>query len=192
MTQKLLDHYLREMIAVESELHAAFRRQRDDDKLRAHRQSAALVDRIEQVLDRHLEALRQKLESKGETESTFKTAIGSIMGAAAGVYDKLRSERVSRMLRDDYTAISLATVCYEMLHASALAAGDQELAELAIRHLSDYTPLVMEISETIPFALVEELSVDGKLPANRAAAEQAVANTKKAWQAGAHETQANY
>ena len=178
----LLRTHVRDMLAVETEMHAAFRRQKHDDRLNIHPDSARLVARIEDTIDRHLGALRHELRELGGEESVLKNAIGSILGAAAGIYNGMRSDDpVSRMLRDDYIAISTAIVCYEMLHTTALACGNETTAQLALAHLKDFAPLVMALSETLPHAVVEELSREGKLPGDRTAAERAVQNTREAW-----------
>jgi hypothetical protein len=185
----LLQSHIRDMLAVENEMHAAFRRQKHDDRLNIHPDSARLVARIEDTIDRHLGALRNALGNFGakeSMESTLKQALGSVLGAAAGIYSGMRTDDpVSRMLRDDYIALSTAIVCYEMLHTTALAAGHEATAELALAHLKDFAPLVMAISELVPHAVVEELSRQGKLPAAHEAAERAVENTRQAWMEGA-------
>jgi len=182
---ELLRDYVRDMLAVENEMHAAFRRQEKDGRLRADDGAQRLVAHVEGTIDRHLEALRSCLEEAGGKESTLKKALGSVLGAAAGVYDGMRSDDpISRNLRDDYIALSTASICYEMLHATALAAGKEPVADLALRHLQDYAQLVMAIGELLPHALVKELSREGKLPDNREAAARAVENTRKAWASG--------
>jgi hypothetical protein len=178
----VLAGYVRDMLAVENELHAAFRRQKKDERLNIHPESMRLVAEIEETIDRHLAALRGCLAAEGEKESGLKKALGSVLGAAAGIYDGMRTDDpVSRMLRDDYIALSTAIVCYEMLHTTALASGDAHVADLALAHLRNYTPFVMAISEVLPHAVVEELGRDGKVPLAHDAAERAVANTKEAW-----------
>jgi ferritin-like metal-binding protein YciE len=183
---ELLAVYVRDMLAVENEMHSAFRRQKHDDRLNIHPESAQLVGRIEDTIDRHLVALRQALARLGGKESTLKMALGSVMGAAAGIYDGMRSDDpLSRNLRDDYIALSTAIVCYEMLHTTALASGDQHVADLAIAHLRDFAPLTVALTNAIPHAIIEELSRDGEVPPAHDAADQAVANTREAWMEGA-------
>jgi ferritin-like metal-binding protein YciE len=182
---KLLRDHVRDMLAIENEMHAAFRRQEKDGRLRADDGAQRLVSRVEDTIDRHLEALRGCLEEVGGKESALKKALGSMLGAAAGIYDGMRrDDPISRNLRDDYIALSTASVCYEMLHATALAAGKEQIADLALRHLQDYAQLVMSVGELLPHALVKELSREGKLPDNREAAARAVENTRKAWASG--------
>jgi hypothetical protein len=91
------------------------------------------------------------------------------------------------MLRDDYTALGFATVCYEMLHTTALATQNHEVAELALSHLKAYAPFIMQMADVIPEVLIQELSSEGKIVADHRVAEDAVRNTHSAWeQSSAH------
>ena len=180
---KLLQGYVNDMLAVETELHEAFRRQkRDNTELRRFTAAHQIISRTEDTIDRHLSALRDALKRLGSDESTLKKAVGGVLGAAAGWYDRLRSDStVSRVLRDDYAALSFATICYEMLHTTALAMKDAETAALAIRHLKDYAPLIMSLGDAVPEVLIDELSSAGAVAADRGVATQAVRNTHEAW-----------
>jgi hypothetical protein len=93
------------------------------------------------------------------------------------------------MLRDDYTALCFACVCYEMLHTTALALGHGEIATLALEHLRDYTPAVMAIGELVPEVVTDELQREGKVRSRGAVARLAADNTREAWRTpeiGAH------
>ena len=61
------------------------------------------------------------------------------------------------MLREDYTALSLAAIRYHMLHTTGLALQDQAMADLALRHLKDWTPIIVEISQAVHPVVVQEL-----------------------------------
>lgn len=187
MTQRgeIIQGYVNDMLAVEREAHEAVRRQKHDRSVKQYAEASRVIDRIEDTLDRHIADLQKCLKSMGADESLLKKAVGTALGAVGGIYDRLRTDdRVSRMLRDDYTSMSFSTVCYEMLHTTALAAGDSMVAELAIRHLRDYTPLVMDVTEVLPRVITDELSAEGKIPVDPNAAQEAVRNTRSAWQQG--------
>ena len=184
-SSELIRGHVRDMLAVENEMHAAFRRQEKDGRLSVDVPAQQLVSRVEETIDRHLADLRTCLEEIGGKESALKMALGSMLGAAAGVYDGMRADDpVSRNLRDDSIALSTASICYEMLHATALAAGQEQVAALALRHLEEYAALVMSFADILPHSLVKELSREGKLPDDREAASRAVENTRRAWSAG--------
>jgi ferritin-like metal-binding protein YciE len=187
MTQRgeIIQGYVNDMLAVEREAHEAVRRQKHDGTVKQHAEASRVINRLEDTLDRHIADLQKCLKSMGADESVLKKAVGTALGAIGGIYDKLRTDaRVSRMLRDDYTSMSFSTVCYEMLHTTALAAGDSMVAELAIRHLRDYTPLVMDVCEVLPRVITDELSAEGKIAVDPGAAQEAVRNTRSAWQQG--------
>ena len=74
-----------------------------------------------------------------------------------------------------------------MLHTTALAVGERDVAELALRHLKDYAPLVIELGEAVPEIVVRELSTEGKVMGSADAAAQAKQNACQAWeQAASH------
>jgi ferritin-like metal-binding protein YciE len=183
---EMIQGYVNDMLAVEREAHSVVRRQKQDAGIRQFAEASRVIDRIEDTLDQHIAELQKCLKAMGADESMVKKAVGTALGAVGGIYDKIRSDdRVSRMLRDDYTAMSFANVCYEMLHTTALAAGDSAVADLAIRHLRDYAPLVMEISDVLPHVLTDELAAEGKIPVDPTAAREAVKNTRAAWEQSA-------
>lgn len=179
---KDLKGYVQDMLAVETEFHASFRRQRDDEQIARHPDAHQLISRAEEVIDRHLNSLRECLQDLGGSESAMKNAVGGVLGAAAGLYNKIRSdESASRALRDDYTALSFGAVCYQMLHTTALAMNQQRTADVAIENLRDLPPLIMAISGLIPAVLIEELAHEHKVAPNSTVAEDAVRNTRAAW-----------
>jgi ferritin-like metal-binding protein YciE len=180
---QMIQGYVNDMLAVEREAHSAVRRQKHDASVKQYAEASRVIDRIEDTLDQHIAELQKCLQVMGADESMLKKAVGTALGAVGGIYDKIRSDdRVSRMLRDDYTALSFASVCYEMLHTTALAAGDSVVADLAIRHLRDYAPLVIEVTDVLPHVLTDELAAEGKIQVDPSAAREAVRNTRAAWE----------
>ncbi|MEM8535756.1 MAG: hypothetical protein AAGF95_33325 [Chloroflexota bacterium] len=173
--------YIGDMLAVERHIAEAVKRQSDDDKVKQYAQAYSLIAQINDTLERHTTALEQRLESfEGNQGNGVKKVVGAVTGAVAGIYDKIREDRVSRMLRDDYTALSLATMSYTMLHTTALAEKDFPTADMALNHLMDLTPLLVQISENIPEVVAQELRDEGKV-VDASVAQEAVANTQRAW-----------
>jgi hypothetical protein len=84
------------------------------------------------------------------------------------------------MLRDDYVALTMCCVAYEMLHTTGLALKDQSTADLALSNLKDLTPMVMEIGQAIPAIVTAELVLSG-VGADGSVAEQAARNNEEAW-----------
>jgi ferritin-like metal-binding protein YciE len=173
--------YVNDMLAVERDIHAAFRRHKNDRGAKTYPEAAAVLQQIEDRVDQHVAKLERALERLGSGTSALKAAVGAVLGAVAGVYGKIRDERVSRMLRDDYTALCFACVCYEMLHTTALAVGHGELANLALDHLRDYTPAIMALGEILPEVVTDELARDGKVTTDGSIARLAAENTREAW-----------
>jgi hypothetical protein len=99
---------------------------------------------------------------------------------AASVIENVRTDPISKNLRDDYTALGLAAVSYTMLHTTGQALMDQQTADLAANYLKDYTPLIAEIGEVIPEVVVSELRDETEL-LNPGAAVEAVRRTQEAW-----------
>ncbi len=169
------------MLALEKHIHEAVRRQRDDKQVSSQPQTQQIISRIESTLDEHIEHLERHLKSIGGSGSSpVKSAVTAVAGVAAGLYDKVRDEKVSKMLRDDYTALSLAAISYTMLHTTGLAYSSPQTAEIAVRHLQHWTPLIVEISEVIPLVVAQELAEDSD-QVNPSIGQQAVRNTQSAW-----------
>src|SRR5215813_7465771 len=110
---EILQGFVNDMLAVEQEIHQAFRRQKHSDKPTVHPETAQLIARIEDTIDRHIADLRSALGRLGGSESALKRAVGAALGAIAGIYDQVRDEAVSRMVRDDLAALNFAVACYE-------------------------------------------------------------------------------
>jgi ferritin-like metal-binding protein YciE len=179
----ILRPYVADMAAVEKHILEAIERQRNDDDVKQLPQALQLVSRLETTLKRHVDSLESHLKQfeGGGVAGTVKETVTGVLGVFAGLYDKVRKDTVSRMLRDDYTALNLAAVSLTMLHTTALAVHHQTTADLALRNLKEITPLVMELGMVIPHVVVRELAEDGRAY-DAAIAQQAVRNIEQAWQ----------
>jgi len=177
-----LQKYVSDMIAVEEHIASAIRRQVNDENLTNHASRAGqIINKMAELTDRHTEDLKRHLEAiGGDKAKGIKEVATAAMGTLAGLYDKVRNEAVSKMLRDDYTALNLATVSYTMLHTTGLAFNDQATASLALRHLQDYTGVIMEINELIPSVVVTDLRDNGAL-IEESLLQLAISNTQEAW-----------
>lgn len=181
-TKEILQDYVSDMLGVEKHTLESIERQTRDDRVKEYEEAYELLMKIQTTLTMHTIALERYLSSiNGGPESLLKKAAASAMGAMAGLYSKVRpGDPVARDLRDDYTALSLAAISYTMLHTTGQALNDSRIAELALKHLNELTPLIAGLSRIIPKIVAEELSKQGKL-AFPAAGQEAVANTQKAW-----------
>jgi ferritin-like metal-binding protein YciE len=178
----VLKQYVTDMLGVDKHIHEAIRRQRDDKNMQQHSDAHQLVARMESTLDQQISELEQHVERLGgNASSTVKDAVSATLGAIAGMYDKVRSETASKMLRDDYTALNLAAISYTMLHTTALALQDQTTADLALRHLRAWTPLITGINRVIPTVVTKELMEDSKVMVDSNVAPEAIRQTQQAW-----------
>lgn len=180
-----LNKHISEMVAVEKHILAAIEQQRDDDNVKGHVETNKLVIKIERVLNEHvtaLEALAKQYDAK--TESVVKEALTKALGVVAGLYDKVRGDQpLSRDLRDDYTALSLAAMGYTSFHTYGLTIGEERIATLASQHLKDLTPLMVEISKVLPAVVAKEIKEQSDFDTDTSGSvvSDAVSNTQKAW-----------
>ena len=168
------------MAALESHIEEALDRQLTevkDDPV-----ALAAVREFHDMVKRHRDTLKSMQEQSGKTVGTpIKEAGAALFGKAAGIIDLLRTEGISKGLRDDYAAFSLAAISYSMLHTTASALGDSRVASLAERHLRDHADAIMRINEIMPEVVMHELEKDGHRTDNAAleATRQAVL---RSWQ----------
>jgi hypothetical protein len=161
---EVINSYITDMLALEDHIEKAVKGQLAD--LKDYPEILAELRRIHRNVEHHisdLRMLRDRRKAAGVVESV-KRAGAAVAGAAAGVIDLLRTEGLPKNLRDDYTAFSLASIGYVMLHTTALALDDREVAELSLQHFRDYADAVLAFNRLIPAAVVRFLQEDG-LPA---------------------------
>ena len=174
--------YVADMAAVEKHILEALERQRKDDTIKDFPNALGLIDRLAGTLKTHVENLETHLDSipGGGVAAAVKETVTGVLGGLAGIYDKVRKDKVSRALRDDYTALSLATIGYTMLHSTALGLRQGTTAEIALRNLKELTPYIMQLAEVIPVVVLKELSLEG-YDVDTSLSSQAVRNTQEAW-----------
>jgi ferritin-like metal-binding protein YciE len=182
-----LQTYLSDALALERHIAQPLGRQQDMGDARRYADAAAIISQLKATTDAHVRALEARLEALGgHAASPIKSAWSQFLGVGAAAIDGARKTKISKSLRDDYTALSLATISYTMLHATALALGDRETAALAKSHLQDYAGTVMDISDAMPAVVLEELRDDGE-NVSLDAAELARENATSAWRSSSRE-----
>ena len=173
--------YVSDMLALARHVAAPLDAQVQDEATRMLPATNSLFPKIKQTIDRQVERLNAHLDQLGgHPTSGIKSAVSSIIGSAAATIDKSRKTRVSKMVRDDQTALALMTVSYTMLHATALGLRDQATADVAQRSLEELTPLVMELNRCIPEVVLAELQEEGLNP-DTAAINRSREITQQAW-----------
>ena len=171
MTDKdVLRKYVSDMHATESHIRQAI----SEQMTLANKDPEAKqkFTEFQATLKAHLSSLEARLKVLGGNPANpIKDAGATVLGAAAGLIDKVRANEISKDLRDDYTALNLSVISYMMLNATAKAVGDQETATLAEQNAKDNADFVMWINNNIARFLVKDLQDSGAQL--NAAAEQA-------------------
>jgi hypothetical protein len=121
------------------------------------------LTQIHRKVEHHISDLKQLSgrRAAGGASDAIKRAGSVVLGLGAAAVDLVRKEGLPKNLRDDYTAFSLATIGYVMLHTTGLSLGDREVAELAHQHFSDYANAVTRLHNIVPAAVIRYLKEDG-------------------------------
>jgi DNA-binding ferritin-like protein len=140
-------------------------RQLDEARGRDHAQAAQLIAELQRTLQEHERGLAERTRVLGTSPTTaVQDAASAIAGMVAGIYNQVRTEAVSKSLRDDYTFLSHCSISWLMLMTTARSLGDHDTEELAEQGYRDCARLVMRIDDVMPTLVFEELRQDG-LPA---------------------------
>jgi ferritin-like metal-binding protein YciE len=173
--------YVGDMYALESHIEEALDSQ--VEKVKDHQKAAAAVRQFHGMVRSQRDHMKTHLDGLGGSAGgPLKSAVSAVFGMAAGVIDKVRTEAVSKSLRDDYTAFNLAAIGYHMLYGTALMLGDQKTAALAEKHHRSYTDAVQDINQIILDVVAWELRKDG-LKVNEKAMDSATETMNQDWRA---------
>ena len=179
----ILNDYVTDMGAVEKHIHDAVERQLGDDETQKYPDAVRVLSTLRSTLQGHvraLEAYNERTEDGGVKEA-LKDAVAGALGVAAGFYDQIRgTDTVSRMVRDSYTATSLAAISYHMLYTTALALKADDLANLALRNLKELTPVLVDLSKVVCGVVAKELAAEGRA-IDPTVGDEAVRATQEAW-----------
>lgn len=159
-SKKTIADYVGDMVALEAHIEEALDRQLQVAKDSPVAREA--IQRFHDSVKASRDAMRQYQEQVGSTgPKPLVQAGAALLGKAAGIIDKIRTEGVTKSLRDDYTAFNHAAIGYTLLHVTAVALGDQRTASLAEKGLKTYSGMVQEINHLIADVAIEELRKDG-------------------------------
>jgi hypothetical protein len=164
-SRKTITKYVEDLHSLESHGLQPIRRQLAESQMSGHPEALSAVREFERVLQAHVDALTARLQVLGTSPTTaVQDAAASVAGWVAGFYNQIRTEAVSKSIRDDYTFFSHCAVSYLMLATTARALGDHDTEELAEAGYRDHARLVIEVDRLLPTVVVQELQQD-KLPA---------------------------
>ncbi len=175
-----INSYITDMLALEDHIGKAVKGQLSD--LKDYPDVLATLRPIQTTIEHHISDLRMLSDRRnaGGVVESVKRAGSAVAGAAAGLIDLVRGEGLPKNLRDDYTAFNLASIGYVMLHTTALAFEDQEVADLAHQHFRDYTDAVIRLNHLIPTAVVRSLEQQG-LPVRADIVSEVNQSVAQAW-----------
>jgi ferritin-like metal-binding protein YciE len=181
--KEAVNSYLTDMLSLERHIRKALDGQISDHKDKFP-QLASELERVSSTIEFHISALEGVSNSRGAKGVTgaIKEAGSALLGLGASAVNIVRNEGAPKSLRDDFAACSLATISYVMLHTTALSLGDQEVASLAHRHLSDYAKITMDLQNIIPAVTVRFLQDEG-LRANESVLTQVSNTIDEVWHA---------
>ncbi|HEX6107489.1 MAG TPA: hypothetical protein VFZ26_18010 [Gemmatimonadales bacterium] len=177
-----LNSYITDMLSLEDHIEKAIRGQLND--LKDHTDVVTELRQIHRTIEHHISDLRglsDRRNASGVVEKV-KRAGSAVAGVAAGVIDLVRTEGLPKNLRDDYTAFSLATIGYVMLHTTALSLDDQEIADLALQHFRDYAQATTRLHAIVPGAVIRYLHEEG-LPVRQEVVSQVNRTVEEVWNA---------
>ena len=140
-------------------------RQVDEARGREHPDAGQLIAELQRTLQEHERARAERMRALGTSPTSgVQDAAGVVAGIVAGIYNQVRSEAVSKSLRDDYTFIGHCCISWLMLMTTARSLGDHETEELAEQGYRDCARLVTRIDRVMPSLVTEELQQDGFAP----------------------------
>ncbi len=143
----------------------------------------SLLSQVSVVLESHyglLNNLLTKLEVS--SEAVAENDLSEKTKELIKSFDREDDQwRISRILREVYSALSLITISNTQLNTIGLALKNEEVADIALNHLEALAPLVVRMGLLAPEVVTKELSKT-KVPIDPSAAQIALENTKLAWQ----------
>lgn len=174
-----LRKYASDLLALETHFQKAIIQQKTSKNVRDE-DVTELLHELDRMSSNHVNELEKHLDGKeGSRVEELKSKIASFTGSVVGLIDRARTDTVSKMLRDDYTALSMITIGYTMLHTHALARENSELAELAQNHMMNCTSMIKEVSKVVPLVVAREFTDDYELAEE--IGRKALDNTQHAW-----------
>ena len=178
--REAVNSYITDMLALEQHISKALESQVAD--LSNYPELVGHIRGFLGTVGGHISTLEMLTKARGGEGGggAIKKVGSALMGLGAGAVDLVRNEGMPKNLRDDYTAFSLATIGYVMLHTTALGLGDRETGDIAQRHLANYAKVVMTLNHIIPPATLRFLSEEG-LPVRQDAIGEISKNIDGVW-----------
>jgi len=165
-SRKYVAKYVEDMHSLLSHGLQPLEAQSKASQMKDHPEAQRFVQEAQRTLQGQVDRLNARLKSLGTSPTTaVQDAAAVVAGAVAGLYNQVRTEAISKSVRDDYTFLGACSVAYLMLMSTARSLGDHETEELAEQGYRESARLVMEIDHFMPTLVVQEMKADG-LPAS--------------------------
>lgn len=178
-TQTTLRKYASDLLSLQSLFISSLGKQLEADSLH-QKEAKELLNQIRDTLREQKPELEARLSHLGgNLKDSAKSKLAEFTGAATGMFDTVRNDPISKMLRDDYALLSMMIVGYKMLMTTAMAGNDEQLVKITEKHLNRLAQLITETSKVVPLVVASELELDP----GRAGTigKQAVERTHRAW-----------
>lgn len=164
-SRKIIAKYVEDIHSLLGHGIEAISHQVSEAQMADHPEALAVVKDFKASLERQLAASDQRMKALGTSPTTgIQDAAAGVAGVVAGIYNKVRTEAVSKSVRDDYTFLSHTSIAYLMLMTTARSLGDHDTEELGEAGYRDCARMVMAVDRVMPKLVVQELQGDG-LPA---------------------------
>jgi ferritin-like metal-binding protein YciE len=181
--ERALQTYVSDLLALEQHIGKPLDVQIQSEDTARYPEAQALVTAIRAQNAANVQSLQMCLNALGgHPASSIKSAWSSLLGEAAAAIGASRKTKVTKWLRDDYTALNLAAISYTLLYATAVGLGEPQTAAVAHVGLSGYARSIMQINDVIPDIVLAELLDDGAIVAP-SAAETIRQQSKDIWKA---------
>eukprot|EP01088_Endostelium_zonatum_P000556 TRINITY_DN10803_c0_g1_i1.p1 TRINITY_DN10803_c0_g1~~TRINITY_DN10803_c0_g1_i1.p1 ORF type:complete len:193 (+),score=61.84 TRINITY_DN10803_c0_g1_i1:101-679(+) len=151
--------YLADMVALNDHIQTVLDRQQKNAET-SFPEYAIIIGKWRTALIAQKEGLQARLNEFGGGGATgvIKQTVSVVAGVAAGIIDTVRPDFLSKQIRDDYTAIALDEIGYQMLFCTATALNDSKTAELAKTYAAQNAGFLKECQMILPQIIVSELN----------------------------------
>lgn len=185
MTNATVHKYATDLLAAHHHVAEAIARQVTDERVLKMSDASGVLYEVHGTVQRHFHDLEAQLRNSGGLGAAgqMKEALTSVSGFLAGLYGQLRGEPVSRMIRDDLSAVHFLHTCTSMFHTTARACGDTTFAACAEAMFKDHAVLLMRLSDVLPRVVLRELPPGETVDSS--AAEVTIRANSEAWHSAA-------
>ncbi|MDQ6669234.1 MAG: hypothetical protein M3069_00445 [Chloroflexota bacterium] len=160
-SRKYIAKYVEDLHSLVTHGIQPFSQQLGESQLGDHPEAKRALEQFRATLQSHESLLDQRMHALGTSPTTLvQDTAATVAGAAAGLYNQVRTEAVSKSLRDDYAFISLCNISWLMLLTTARSLADHETEELAEQGYRDTARIATEIDHLMPRLVVQELQQD--------------------------------